>query len=276
MTESLVSINGFKMYVADTGETHLPAVLCLHSLFLDARMFDGFVDWAAGRYRVIRPEWRGQGRSDLTSQKMITMDELADDMFELIDQLGLTDVNLIAQSMGGDVAVRLAARRPELFRSLVMAGSSARSEPDGQREDFLDWVGKAGEQGFIKDSLEDTMNIMFGPTSRNTADPKRKESVDLWRDRINATPRHLYPAMLGVILREDALHLLPEITCPALVFSGDEDTARPPAWAQEVASGIPSAKLVPLTKVGHSPTLEVPELVYPMILDFLDQHNAPR
>src|SRR5690554_3512927 len=98
MAENLVSVNGIKMYVADTGEADLPAVLCLHSLFLDARMFDEFVERAAGRYRVIRPEWRGQGRSDLVSDEMITMDQLADDMFALIDQLGLTDVNMIAQS----------------------------------------------------------------------------------------------------------------------------------------------------------------------------------
>lgn len=275
MTESLITINGIKMYVADTGGD-LPAVLCLHSLFLDARMFDGLVERAAGKYRVIRPEWRGQGRSDLVSDDMITMDQLAGDMFALIDHLELRDVNLIAQSMGGDVAVRLAARRPELFRSLVMAGSSARSEPAGQREGFLNWVGRAGEQGFINDSLEETMDIMFGPTSRNTSDPQRKAAVDLWRDRINATPRHLYPAMLGVILRESAVHLLPEITCPALVFSGGEDTARPPAWAQEVADGIPNAELVFFEDVGHSPTLEVPDIVYPMILEFLDQHNTAR
>lgn len=273
MAESLVKVNGVKLYVADTGEGDLPVVLCLHSLFLDSRMFDGFLEYAAGKYRVIRPDFRGQGRSDHGPGEMITMDQDTDDMFALIDQLELTDVNLLAQSMGGDVAVRLAARRPDGFRSLVMAGSSARSEPDGQREQFLEWIGKAGEQGFINDSLEETMEVMFGPTSRTTTDPKRKAAVELWRERINATPRSLYPAMKGVILRENAVPLLPDITCPALIFSGVEDTARPPAWAEEVADGIPNSRLVVLERVGHSPTLEVPDEVFPMIIDFLDANN---
>lgn len=273
MTQSLLPVNGIKIFIDDTEERDLPVVLCLHSLFLDARMFDGFVEWAAGRYRVVRPEFRGQGRSDLGPDDIVTMDQDADDILAIIDQLGLTRVNVIAQSMGGDVAVRIVARRPDLFRSLIMAGSSARSEPEGQREDFLEWIRKAGDQGFIRDSLEETMAIMFGTTSHHTTDPKRKAIVELWKDRINATPRRLYPAMRGVILREDALGLLPDITCPALIFSGVEDTARPPVWAQEVADGLPNAELVSLDNVGHSPTLEVPDLVYPLILEFLDRHN---
>lgn len=274
MPQSLVLVNGVKLFVDDTGESDLPVVLCLHSLFLDSRMFDGFVERAAGRYRVVRPEFRGQGRSDLGSDDKITMDMNADDMLSLVDHLALKDINVIAQSMGGDVAVRIVARRPELFRSLVMAGSSARNEPDGQREEFLEWIRKAGEQGFINDSLDETMAVMFGVTSHATTDPARRAAVELWRDRINAVPRRLYPAMLGVILRENALPLLPAIECPALIFSGVEDTARPPAWAKEVADGIPNSELITLEKVGHSPTLEVPDLVYPKILEFFDTHNA--
>lgn len=274
MGASVIPINGIKMYVHDTGEPDLPVVLCLHSLFLDSRMFDEFVGLAAGRYRVVRPEFRGQGRSDRDAVETITMDQDADDMLALIEHLGLKDVNLIAQSMGGDVAVRIAAARPELFRSLVMAGSSACNEPDGQLEEFMGWIGRAGEQGFINDSLEDTMAIMFGPTSRNSTDPKRKATVALWEDRIGAVNRDLYPAMRGVILRENAVPLLPRITCPSLIFSGVEDTARPPAWAKQVADGIPDSELIVMEGVGHSPTLEVPDEVYPVILDFFARHNS--
>jgi 3-oxoadipate enol-lactonase len=261
------------MYVADTGEADLPVVLCLHSLFLDSRMFDDFVKRAEGKFRVVRPEFRGQGRTDLHPSGAVTMDQVAEDMFSLIEHLGLADINVIAQSMGGDVAVRLAGRRPELFRSLVMAGSSARNEPSGQLEEFMQWIKKAGDQGFINDSLDETMAIMFGPTSRNTTDPKRKATVELWRDRIGSTPRRLYPAMEGVILRESAVGLLPSITCPALIFSGVEDTARPPAWAKEVADGISRSELITIHDAGHSPTLEVPDTIYPMIFDFFHAHN---
>jgi pimeloyl-ACP methyl ester carboxylesterase len=54
-----------------------------------------------------------------------------------------------------------------------------------------------------------------------------------------------------------------------LIFSGEEDFPRPPAWADEVASGLPNAKVVRLSKIGHSPTLEAPAQVLPPILEFL-------
>jgi pimeloyl-ACP methyl ester carboxylesterase len=74
--------------------------------------------------------------------------------------------------------------------------------------------------------------------------------------------------MLGVMTREGAIDLLPSITCPVLIFSGVEDHARPPEWGKEVADALPDSELVVLEGVGHSPTLEVPNIVYPKIIDF--------
>jgi pimeloyl-ACP methyl ester carboxylesterase len=90
----------------------------------------------------------------------------------------------------------------------------------------------------------------------------------LWRDRITAVPRRLHPAMAGVIERESALELLPQLQLPALIISGDEDLPRPPAWADELADRLSNAELVRLNGVGHSPTLEAPDIVLPRIIDF--------
>ncbi len=128
ITESLgktMEVNGTKLWVEDTGESDLPIVLCLHSCFLDGSMFDGLVRAAAGKFRVVRPDFRGQGKSAIEDVDIITMDKCADDMAALIEHMGLRSINVMAQSMGGDVAFRLIARHQELFRSLVVAGSSA-------------------------------------------------------------------------------------------------------------------------------------------------------
>src|SRR5580765_4839733 len=117
-------INGTTLWVEDTGESDLPVILCLHSCFLDGTMFDGLVKAAKGKFRVIRPDFRGQGKSAIEDVDIISMDQCADDMQALIDAMGIRSINVMAQSMGGDVAFRLIARRQELFRSLVVAGSS--------------------------------------------------------------------------------------------------------------------------------------------------------
>lgn len=268
---SFMNVNGINLWVADTGETNLPPILCLHSCFLDGTMFDGLVTAAAGKFRVVRPDFRGQGRSALDTVDIITMEKCAEDMEALIEAMGLASINVMAQSMGGDVAFRLIAHRPELFRSLVVAGSSACSEPPGQLAEFRQWVIDAGNEGFAGHVLDTTMAIMFGVTTRS--DPAKKALMDYWRGKIATLPKALRPAMSGVMERSTSVPLLPGIKLPVLIFNGEEDAPRPPAWSDEMARELSNAKLIRLKKIGHSPTLEAPEQVLPAIIEF---YNNPR
>jgi 3-oxoadipate enol-lactonase len=147
-------------------------------------------------------------------------------------------------------------------------GSSARSEPTEQLQRFRKWVDEACSGGFQGETLELTTEIMFGETTRN--DPSKQPAVSLWKERISRLPLSLRPAMSGVIERDSALPLLPDIAILTLIFSGEEDIARPPAWAKEMARALPNAKLVTLQGVGHSPILEAPEVMIPAIVEFFD------
>ncbi|MNQ33717.1 Sigma factor SigB regulation protein RsbQ [compost metagenome] len=266
-----IQVNGTTLWVEDTGEANLPIVLCLHSCFLDGTMFEGLVQAAAGKFRVIRPDFRGQGKSALDDVDIITMDKCADDIEALIERMELDSINVMAQSMGGDVAFRLIARRQELFRSLVVAGSSACGEPPEQGARFAQWVVDAGERGFVGDILDMTMEVMFGKTTRNN--PDKQELVAYWRDRIEALPKSLRPAMKGVMHRESSVELLSSIKIPVLIINGEEDMPRPPACSDEMKRELPNSKLMRLSKIGHSPTLEAPELVLPAITGF---YSNPR
>ncbi len=263
---SNIDVNGTTLWVADTGEAELPVILCLHSCFLDGTMFDGLVREAAGKFRVVRPDFRGQGKSRIHDVDIITMDMCADDMVALVEKMGLKSINVMAQSMGGDVAFRLISRRQELFRSLVVAGSSACGEPPEQGARFAQWVVDAGERGFTGDILDMTMEVMLGKTTR--ADPDKQALVTFWRNRIGALPKTLRPAMKGVMHRETSVPLLSSIKIPVLIINGEEDMPRPPAWSDEMKRELPNSKLMRLSKIGHSPTLEAPEIVLPAIIDF--------
>ncbi|EJN18338.1 putative hydrolase or acyltransferase of alpha/beta superfamily [Pseudomonas sp. GM78] len=266
-----IQVNGTTLWVEDTGEADLPVVLCLHSCFLDGTMFDGLVEAAAGKFRVIRPDFRGQGKSALEDVDIITMDQCADDMEALIERMELDSINVMAQSMGGDVAFRLIARRQELFRSLVVAGSSACGEPPEQGARFAQWVVDAGQQGFVGEILDMTMEVMFGKTTRHN--PEKQELIAYWRDRIEALPKTLRPAMKGVMHRESSVELLSSINIPVLIINGEEDMPRPPAWSDEMKRELQNSKLMRLSGIGHSPTLEAPEWVLPAIIDF---YSNPR
>jgi 3-oxoadipate enol-lactonase len=274
MFNGVVRVRDTDFFVYDTGEKDRPVIVCLHSLFLDSRMFDDLVEASEGRYRFIRPDFRGQGRTAKTEEASIDMETCAADIEAIVDHLEVGSANWLVQSMGGDVGFRVAANRPDLVNSMVALGTSACAEPPDQLEAFRQWVEDVGQHGFVGEILETTMQIMFGETTRNN--PEQQEMLKLWRDRIAAVPPTLKPAMAGVVERGSVVDRLAEITAPVLVISGNEDLPRPPAWADEVVDRLPNAELVRLQGIGHSPILEDPETAHRLILGFVDQHAQGR
>lgn len=256
-----------ELFVADTGESDLPVVVCLHSLFLDHTMFDAFTTAAAGRFRIVRPDFRGQGRNSDASGT-VTMDDCADDVIALLDDLDHERVHIVAQSMGGDVAVRVAARRPEAVDRLVFLGSSVRAEPAEQLEAFRSIADEVSRNGFVGEIHEMVVQIMLGASCRS--DPERADVTEKMRAGIAALRPGLHHAVRGVVERESAVDLLDKVTATTWVISGGEDIARPPEWSQEVVDGIDGAELWSLPDVGHSVITEKPDLVIPRVLDFLD------
>ena len=251
----------------DTGERHLHPVLCLHSLFLDPRAFDGLVAAGAGRFRFIAPEFPGQaGRLD-EAAATVTMDQCTDDVLALVDRLGLGTVSVVGQSMGGDVAVRMAARRPGLVGRLVLMGSSAGAETPENREVFGAFVDRFEREGFTPEIVDFVKGILFAETVLN--DPGRLDIHKTWTERLAELSPGLAHAARGVVERESALDLLPRITARTLVISGTQDRARPPAWSDEMFDAIPDAELWRIKTAGHSPCLEAPDTVIPRVLEFL-------
>ncbi|MCQ8829014.1 alpha/beta fold hydrolase [Streptomyces malaysiensis] len=255
----------------DTGEASLEPVVCLHSLFLDNRMFDGFAEAAAGAVRLIRPDFRGQGRSAGTERDAVTMEQCAGDITALLDRLGVSRAHLLVSSMGGDVAVRLAAYRPDLVKSIIFLGSSARPEPADKLDAYMTWIEDVTRNGFTGERLDFLVQVMFGASTR--ASSEMRETVAFWTDRLAELSPALRPAMAGVALRGSATNLLSDVRVPTLVISGEECPARPPEWAKELAHGLPDSELVMVPAVGHSPLLERPDFVIPKVLDFLRAHG---
>lgn len=264
MPSNDISVAGTTLHVEDTGGDG-PPVICLHSLFMDGRMFDDFADAASRTYRVIRPDHRGQGRSAVGAADVITVEQCAGDIAALLDHLDVSGAHVVATSMGGDVALRLAVFRPDLVATLALLGTSARAEPSDQAAAFEAMNADVAANGFTGATLGFVSGIMFGTTSQQ--DPELASTIATWNERFASLPASLSAAAAGVMQRGDALPLLAHITIPSLVISGEECPVRPPEWARELAEGLPSSELVMLPGVGHSPLLEAPGIVTPKLLD---------
>jgi 3-oxoadipate enol-lactonase len=129
-----VAVNGTELHVQDVGPRGAPAVVLAHSLFFTADMFAAQVERFSRDDRVVAYDSRGQGRSAAAPLEELGMDRLAEDAAALVEALDLAPCHFVGNSMGGFVALRLAARRPDLLRSAAALGSSG--DVEGKKAEF--------------------------------------------------------------------------------------------------------------------------------------------
>src|SRR3954447_15414371 len=117
-----VEVNGTRLFYVDTGPgTSGETVVFSHGLLWGTELFEAQIAALRGTYRCIAWDHRGQGQSDpdLTRED-IGIELVWQDAVELIQKLGVAPVHFVGLSMGGFVGMRMAARRPDLVKSLML------------------------------------------------------------------------------------------------------------------------------------------------------------
>lgn len=250
-----IDVNGTTLCYDDTGGPG-PAVVLSHSLFFDRSMFAAQVAEFGRRYRVVTYDHRGQGAS--ARSRFVDMDTLAADAAALIVALDLGPVHVVGNSMGGFVALRLAARHPELLRSAVVMSSSA--DEEGQVENFLALLEYARTAG-IPETVDAMAYIMFGDTTL----AERVALLQRWRRHFAALDESILLAAEAVVRRESVLGELVGCTVPLLVLSGAEDHAYAPELSQRIADTAANAQHVTVRGAGHSLAVEQPLVVNDLV-----------
>ena len=253
----MVEVNGTRLHYTDVGSGPRTVVFG-HGLLWSGEMFGPQIDALSDRFRCVAVDWRGQGRS-VVADSGYDMDTLTEDLVALIAHLGIAPVDYVGLSMGGFIGMRLAARHPELVRSLSLLETSAEPEPAQNVPAYrklaqvVRFVGPRPVAGRV-------MAIMFGQTF--LTDPSRAvERVD-WRRRLLSVDRvGAVRATHAVIDRAGITDELDRITAPTLVLVGDEDVATVPDKARRIQAGITGSHLVIVPHAGHTSTIEQPTAV---------------
>jgi pimeloyl-ACP methyl ester carboxylesterase len=260
-----LSIRGVQLYYEDTGGPGEPIIFS-HGLLWDSHLFSRQIEALKGRYRCIAYDHRGQGRSTVPRGKGIDLRTVYEDAVAFIQALGVAPCHFVGLSMGGFVGLRLAARHPELLRSLVLLDTSADAESmwNLPRNWLLTatthWLG-------LRPVVDSIMSIYFGQTFLK--DPARAAEREELRRQLARNPRDVWQAMRGVITRRGVKEELSLIRTPTLIVVGEEDVVTKPELAELLHSRIAGSRLVVLPHVGHMSNLEQPELVNTAIAKFL-------
>jgi 3-oxoadipate enol-lactonase len=266
----MIDRDGVPISYTDTGVPEgapdAPTVLFGHGLLFSGWMFHPQVAALRKNFRCVTIDWRGQGESPPTSGGY-DMDTLTADAAALIETLNVAPVHFAGLSMGGFVGIRLAARRPELLRSLTLLDTSADAERAAEARKYRLLAGVYRLFG-IRPVRRRVLPLMFGRTF--LGEPSSEAVISEWLRMLSRCDRAgIASAVRGVADREAVAGELASIALPTLVIVGDEDVPTPPQRAAEIADAIPGARLESVTGAGHSSTIERPAQVTALLRDFL-------
>ena len=262
-----LAINDTELYYEDSGPGSTGETIAFsHGLLWNTSLFAPQIAALRARYRCVAWDHRGQGRSAADARHCIGIELVTQDAQLLLERLVPEEpVHFVGLSMGGFVAMRIAARRPERIAKLVLIETTADPEPAANvpRYRMLSRVSRLVGTRLIARRVAP---IMLGKTL--VTDPTRAAELADYLS-VMTSRRDIWRAVNGVIDRAGCGDELSRIAAPTLILVGDEDVATTPAKAERLAAAIRGASLQTIPRAGHSSTVEAPREVTAAIQTFL-------
>jgi len=240
-------------------------LLLIHGYPLNRSLWRPQLDNLTDAARVIAPDLRSHGESN-ASEQPYSVDTLADDMLELLDELGLAGPMVLGGlSMGGYVALAFYRRHPERVAGLILAATRPGADSEAGKANRDKAMALAREQGVgaIADSM---LPKMLAPETYQS-DPGLVHQV---RHLLASTPLNGVLGDLAAMRdRPDSTEMLGSILEPVLVIHGQQDQLIPPSEAEAAFARLPNARLALVPRAGHLLNLEQPEAFDAEVRTFL-------
>jgi 3-oxoadipate enol-lactonase len=232
--------------------TGRPLVL-LHPLALSGAVWGAFAERLSSSFDVIAADARGHGESGWDGGPF-GIDDLGDDVAALLDGLGLGSAYVVGMSMGGSAAVSFAGRHAERADGLVLADTTAWYGADA----VTAWEARAasveGKPREQQVAFQVDRWFTEGFRQRNADEVNRVAGIFV---RTNSLAHAQACRALGAM---DSRALLGQVTAPALVVTGEEDYATPPAMGKAIADGVRHGSARVLPSLRHLSLVEDPGL----------------
>lgn len=255
-----IEVNGIALRYELTGAGPATIVL-IHEMGGSIESWEPLMPWLTDRFRVVRFDLRGAGLSEKI-RGVLQIDQAAEDVRCLLSALGIpSPAVLCGCAVGAAIAIHAAASFPQLVSALIALAPACGLPPERRAEALA-----------FADRLErDGVRATFGekpPRSYPEELRQDSERYRAFRARQFCNDPEGYAATYRMLAQLEMDDDLSRIQCPALVVAGTLDQSRPPPVVEQVAKQIPGAQFKVL-RTGHTMAYQTPELVGPLIVEFL-------
>jgi 3-oxoadipate enol-lactonase len=268
MDRTTIDVRGVRLSALIEGSEEGAWVTFAHSLATDASLFDAQAQALAERYRILRFDMRGHGRS-LAPPRPYALPDLVEDVVALWDALRIERSHFVGLSIGGMTGIGLALDHPDRLLSLTACDCRA-DAPEFFRSMWDQRQAIVAAQG-LEGIVEPTIGTWFSEAAR-AANPALIERV---RAMIRGTSQEGYLGCGDALKRLDYKRRLGEIRTPMLMIVGDADGPHPQEM-RAMAELVPGARLVEIGPAGHLSNLEQPAAFNQALIRFLDAVERTR
>jgi 3-oxoadipate enol-lactonase / 4-carboxymuconolactone decarboxylase len=235
------------------GDDNAPPLVLLNSLGSSTAMWEPCVAPLAEQFRIVRIDTRGHGESLPSHDRSVSIADLASDVLDTMDELGLGRVDVAGLSLGGMVGIRLASHRPERVRRLALLCTAAHL-PFGQNYTERAAEVRADGIGPIADAV---VSRWITPALAE----RDRGLYERLRAMLVASDAESYAQCCDAIAGMDQRADLARVAAPTLVIGGADDEAIPTQYQRSLAEEIPQARLEILSPAAHLAPVEQPARV---------------
>lgn len=262
----IADINGLRVHYDLIGEGD--AVVFLNGVMMTTQSWVLQTSLFRQHYRCLLHDFRGQLLSDKPEEPW-TLEDHADDLLALLDQLGIERCHLVGTSYGGEVGLIFASRWSDRVQSLSVISSVSEVGPALDRA-----VATWGETALEApgDLYRISVPANFSPAFIE-ANP---QLIEQGEDRLRACPAEFFTGfaqLVDAFRKLDITADLHRIRCPTLVLVGEQDALKPPAYSRLIAESIPGSELLVVPDAGHAVIIEKPREINTALLGFLTKQG---
>jgi 3-oxoadipate enol-lactonase len=260
-----VRINGVDFNCEVEGRDDAPWVTFSHALCNNLTLWDDQAALLKDRYRVLRYDQRGHGRTR-PAPGPYTFPMLMDDAIGLLNHFAIAKTHWVGLSIGGMMGYGMAQDHGNRLLSLVACDSRPDAPPDYQAyfQYRIDTAKEKGMEGLVQPTIE----RWFTPETVKANPPV----LDKVRTMIRTTTPVGHAGCCEALKTLAFGSRLGEIRVPTLIVGGEKDKGAPPEALAEAAAKIPGARHVKIPGAGHISNLENPDAFNRTLLEWLDSH----
>lgn len=239
-----------------------PLVL-VHGFPMDHRIWTVQLEGLAGICRVIAVDLKGFGKS--RSNEAFTIDSMADELVAFVKAVNAYPCYLAGLSMGGYIALSLAARYPEAIKGLIIVSSKSEADPSAGKEARQKMAQLAQEKGSVAAADQMLPRVLTEETIKGNP-----ELVMKMRQIMEACPANtIANASFAMRDRADRTADLPGLKMPVLVVLGERDSLLPVEGGRKLAQACANGRLVVIGGAGHVPCMENPQATNAALAEFV-------